>query len=55
MTLKYAMIENQINIEILIVISHPFLTCHKAKTTTQFEKELLQVVYQRLFQDTLVQ
>ena len=55
MAFEYAMIENQVNIEILVVVSHPFLTCHKAETTPQFEQELLQVVNQSLFQDILMQ
>ena len=44
MTFKNAMIENQVNVKVLIVIAHPFLTCYEAKATPQFKEKLLQMV-----------
>ena len=48
-TFQDAVVEHQIHIEILVIVSHPFLTTCKAETPAKFQKEVLQVGYQAFF------
>ena len=36
--------------EVFILITREFLSCHKTETTPQFQKELLQLIYESLLQ-----
>ena len=53
MTAYNAMIEYKINVEVIFIIAHPFLSCYKAETASKLQQELLQVVNQCLFNVTL--
>ena len=53
MTFQNAMIEYKINVEVIFIIAHPFLSCYKAETASKLQQELLQVVNQCLFNVTL--
>ena len=50
MTLEDTVIEHEIKIEILIFITHEFLSGNKTEATPQFQKELLQLINKSLFQ-----
>ena len=43
-TFQDTMIEDEIDIEILIVVSHQFLTSNEAESATQFKEKLLKVI-----------